>query len=360
MQPNSPNTSPVFPDQWVLNQFGITSSSCEVQIIPRGHLNRTFVVTNAQSGAGILLQRINEVVFADIDGLMSNVAKVCKFLQAEPEYYRHATPLLLVPTCDGALYVRDDHGGFWRAYSYLAEREVFEQCPSVAVAMAAGRLCGRFTAAIAALPCEAFAVPLPHFQDLSRRFVALADAMSMDVSHRLSAIESEVAYLACRAPEVVGVTDSKVLPVRICHNDFKLNNLLFRRVVSADGRDEIIGDAVVDLDTCMPGTLPYDFGDMVRSLALSRPEDEPDLDRVVVDPTIVAAGIEGFLETCGHMITPEERVQCDRAPVALALTLAARFYTDYLSGDKYFAVSDPEQNLRRARVYVQLAERLRH
>ncbi len=338
----------------ILSEYEIGYGTYSVVPLIRGHLNRTFVIerNSVTTAPSILLQQINEHVFGNITALMANISKVCATLGKSSSYNREATPLTLLRTQNGEPFTRDEDGNPWRAFRYLSGRLIFDQCPSEDVAWAAGRLCALFLSSFHHENLSGFSETIPFFQNLTKRFIALKEASLQDVMGRLRVISSEVASLLNLAEHVAGITDDPALPIRLCHNDFKLNNLLFVNP------DKIKGDAVVDLDTCMPGAITYDIGDMLRSIALERPEDEPDITTVHGNHAIISACISGFMEVIGDNLTPTELYRAADSPRAVSLALAARFYTDYLNGDRYFRVEDPEQNLRRARVYVKLATEL--
>jgi aminoglycoside phosphotransferase (APT) family kinase protein len=342
----------------------VAAVTCELQDIDkvvsvkpliRGHLNKTYVVEVSSSRHhAILLQKINHRIFQNVDGLMQNISLVIEHVRRSDDYPQSAVVPGLLSFRDGAVVFRDSFGSFWRSYEFVEESESFDTIPDMHHAQAGASLCGAFLAALKDLDPGGIIEVLPGFQDSRNRFETFRGAIENGLPQRVERAQHEIDCV--KQAEAVAVrwrdpTILEALPLRVVHNDFKLNNVLFRKGFP-------VARAVIDLDSCMPGVLYYDFGDLVRSTLLSVPEDSTNYHEMKIDTSIMMATVRGFVEGIKASITSVERVQLVDAPAAIAFTLAARFLTDYLQGDTYFGATWQDQNLQRARVQYRLGQLL--
>lgn len=326
-----------------------------VRPLIRGHLNKTYIVEVASTRyQTILVQRINHHIFKNVEGLMQNISLVIEHVRRADTYPQSAVVPGLLSFSDGDVLFRDSLGSFWRSYEFVEESESFDTVPDAPHAQAGASLCGAFLTSLKDLNPENVIEVLPGFQDSLARFQALHEAIENGLSQRIKGAKREIEWLEKAEPVAVrwrAPAILEALPVRVVHNDFKLNNVLFRKGVPA-------ARAVIDLDSCMPGSVYYDFGDLVRSTLLSVPEDSKKYEEMQIDTSIMLATVKGFVEGASACLTSFERRQLADAPAALAYTLAARFLTDYLQGDTYFGAAWQDQNLQRARVQYRLGELL--
>jgi aminoglycoside phosphotransferase (APT) family kinase protein len=242
----------------------------------------------------------------------------------------------------------------WRAFVRIERARTLDRVDSPARARDAAFAFAEFVALLAGLDPGALHETLPGFHDFAARAAAFEREVAGDPHERAAASAPVIEGLQRareRLEREVGAGDVAALPVRIVHNDCKLNNVLF---------DEATGEAlcVIDLDTVMPGHLLADFGDLVRTAACRAPEDTRDLARVRIEPELYEALAEGYLAAAGRLITPAERELLPVAGPLIALELALRFATDHLGGDLYFRAAHPGHNLDRARSQLRLAEQL--
>jgi len=340
----------------VAASFDLGGEVIEVHPLKRGHINETWVGTVATplGRRRFIHQRINDSIFRDVPGLMENIRRVTAHLR--DRIARGGVPgetcLEIVPTNAGAPYLAHSSLGSWRTYAYIEESEGFDVCTGPDLAREAAETLGRFTHYLLDLDPATLIEPLPGFQDTGLRLDQLAAAAGADRVGRVASAQAQLAFVAEHSHLGRVLTEERLrgaLPIRVCHGDLKLNNVLFSR---ATGR----GIAVVDLDTCMPGTILYDFGDLVRCTSVPVAEDEPDLTRVRVDLTLFEALAEGYLGTLRAALTPTERALLARAPQFLAFTLGVRFLADYLNGDTYFRIAHPAHNLQRAKTQFRIVE----
>ena len=307
-----------------------------------GLINRTLLVTD--DGRRRVLQCLNVHVFRDPALVMRNCHAVTAHLGRERAAGHYAYSVLeMVPTLAGEAAAVLDDGTWWRMYDHVPDTHTHDTADTPALTFEAGRGFGAFAAALAGLGPDAVGEVIPHFHDPVRRFDAFRAAHAADRVGRAAQASRE-----CDAAQaftgVLAHWQSLLdagLPWRITHNDCKLNNLLF----DAAGR----AICVVDLDTVMPGTLLFDFGDMGRTMLSPVPEDSTDLDRVGVRRDHFAALADGYIEGCGDLLTPLERDNLVFAARMVTGVIGLRFLTDYLDGDRYFRVAHPLHNLERAR-----------
>jgi aminoglycoside phosphotransferase (APT) family kinase protein len=262
--------------------------------------------------------------------------------------------LRAIATRAGASCHSDESGAVWRASVFIEGALSVDVPESPAQAAEAARAFGAFAAQLAELDPATLAESIPHFHDFAWRVDALERAVAADEHGRARAatVDIEAARRLARDVErALAREGAASLPLRVVHNDCKLNNVLF------DARTGE-GLCVIDLDTVMPGSVLADFGDLARTAACAAPEDEPDLARVRVDARLYEALVQGYLAGTGTLLTPVEIALLPLAGPLIALETGIRFLTDHLSGDVYFRIHRPGHNLDRARVQLRLTEQL--
>ena len=314
-----------------------------------GHINDTYRV-ETDSGRRYILQRLSPAAFKEPEKVMQNVSRVTAFLR-EAIRRRGGDPeretLRIIPMADGKEYLMADDG-CWRMYGFIGDTKTYQQAENEAVFREAGRAFGRFMRDLADYPADTLHETIPRFHDTENRLAAFKAAVQEDRAGRAGQVQAEIAFVlerGCRAGELLKAG----LPLRVTHNDTKLNNVLMN---AADSK----ALCVVDLDTVMPGLCAYDFGDAIRFGANTAAEDEQDLKLVECDLDMYAAFTQGWLEAFGSRMTEGELALLPLCPRVLTLECGVRFLTDYLQGDTYFATSRPGQNLDRCRTQLKLVE----
>ncbi len=340
-----------------VQSFHIPGRLIDVQPHRVGHIHDSYV-SSWQNGTGerrYLHQRLNQYVFPDVASLMDNLQRVTGHLRRSLQH--DAAPgercLELVRARNGESLVQDSAGRYWRCFHFIEGTVTLENCSDAAQAFEAGRAFGRFVAQLSDLAPAALADTIPNFLNTPHRYGQLWRAVEQDRAGRVQQCRGEIDFArggeaeSCVLVEALG----KQLPWRVIHYDPKLNNLLF---------DESTGRAVcvVDLDTCMAGTLLYDLGDLIRSAAVPCPEDEPDPSRVYVELEFLDAILEGYLGESHRLLEPGEVSLMADAPRIMAITLGIRFLADHLNGDRYFKTDFEGHNLQRARTQFQIARSL--
>jgi len=299
-----------------------------------------------------LLQRLNDFVFTNPAAVADNAAAAASRVDAALHRLGDDDPrhrLVFRTTPRGRPWTRTEDGAVWRAAALIPHARAADPTRTAEI-RAASRLLGRFPGLVA--DGADFEPPeiLPGFHDTPARLAAFEARVDGNVLNRLSGSLTETSRLLDLAPLATRLRNAD-LPVRLVHNDAKLDNVLV---------DETTGEAlcVVDLDTVMQGLAAHDFGDLVRSTITGYPEDEPDLSLVTVQTTRFRSLAEGYLEGAADWIEDAERAHLVDGVIVITYEQALRFLADHVAGDIYYSVDDPEHNLRRARAQLRLLEAL--
>lgn len=318
-----------------------------------GHINDTYFVACTRDS--YILQRINPFVFPKAKDIMDNIAKILPLLKenclaaaADPE----RRTLTLMPTVSGAPYFTAEDGAVWRVYKFIANTLSFELVDDLRQFEQAGRAFGDFQAQLANFKADDLVETIPHFHDTPARYEALHQAVADDKVGRVAdgsaAKELTFAWeFEERAGFLMSALADGKLPLRVTHNDTKINNILF----DAETHEPL---CVVDLDTVMPGLAAFDFGDAIRSGAATAEEDERDLSKVHFSMSHYQAFARGFIAALAKFLTREEARSLAYGALIITLETGVRFLTDYLQGDVYFKTAYPEHNLVRTRTQFQL------
>lgn len=331
----------------IAKQFSLQGSPVSSHPHGNGHINETYLVTT-DNGYRYILQKMNHTVFRDIPGLMNNLAAVSAHIAARDPDPRHS--VRAVPTADGIPYLLTPEGDYWRVLSFVENSYSPESVDSADDLAQAGYAFGRFQNLLSDFPAETLTETIPDFHNTPKRLDALIAAAEKDPLGRLKDVEAEYRFFLDRKSDCAIMTDLAArgeLPVRVTHNDTKLNNVLFDR----DTHEPL---CVVDLDTVMPGLVANDFGDTVRFGASTAAEDEQDLSRVSVSLEYYKAFSEAFIRTCGDRLTETELKTLPLGAKLMTMENGIRFLTDDLLGDVYYHISRPRQNLDRARTQMKL------
>lgn len=331
--------------------FGLPTG--EAERYGAGHINDTFAVWAADHSRRWILQRINTDTFTDPAGLMENVTGVTSYLRREI-LARGGDPdretLNVVPTREGKPYYTDCEGGAWRAYLFVEGTVCLQKVENERDFYTAAETFGNFQNQLAGYPAATLHETIARFHDTPNRYANFEKALAADVMGRAREIGPEIAFIRAREADCHVLMDqlaAGVLPLRVTHNDTKLNNVL---IDQATGK----GICVIDLDTVMPGLSAYDFGDSIRFGANDCAEDEPDQSKVHFSLHLYEVFARGYLAAAGSAMTEAERRSLPWGAKLMTLECGIRFLTDYLEGDHYFKISRPAQNLDRARTQFTL------
>ena len=314
-----------------------------------GHINSTYAVGEPPR---YVLQKINTDVFTDPEGLMGNIFAVTSFLReriAETGGDPERETLTYLPTETGAHFYRDEAGNCWRMYRFIGDAFSYESATPALFADSA-RAFGRFQRMLADFPANTLKETIPQFHDTSARLAQLKTAIAENKSGRAASVSKEIGFALAREGETRVITDAIAegsVPLRVTHNDTKLNNVLF------DGKTKK-ALCVIDLDTVMPGSLLYDYGDALRFGASTAAEDETGLSKVHFDLDLFRAYTEAYLEVLGDRMTPREIELLPTGAKLMTLECGMRFLTDHINGDVYFRIHRENHNLDRARTQFRL------
>ena len=329
----------------ICGKFQTKGAALSCEPYGNGHINATYLMKTDEEQ--YILQRINHHIFQDVPGLMRNVERVTAFLAEKDPDPRHS--LHLVPAKDGAAYVEAE-GEFYRMYDFVHDSicldapETDEDFYQSAVAF------GSFQRQLADFPASELTETIPRFHDTPNRYRALRAAIEKDALGRAASCREEIEFALAReadAAVMINLLAAGELPLRVTHNDTKLNNVM----LDAKTRKPL---CVIDLDTVMPGLAANDFGDSIRFGANTGAEDEKDLKKISLSLARYEAFARGFLEACGKALTPKEIETLPWGAKLMTLECGVRFLTDYLEGDTYFRIHRPEHNLDRTRTQFAL------
>lgn len=336
----------------LLKHFRLEGGVVSVKPHGSGHINHTFLVTT-DGARKYILQKINTDIFHDTDGLMENIVNVTaylreKIIQAGGDPERET--MTVIETTDGGYYYVDAEGNHWRVYLLIENIVSLDQAENAEEFYASGLAFGRFQAQLADYPAGTLHETIPDFHNTPKRYQDFEKAVEEDVCHRAESVAEEIAFIRERREEISILADllqKGELPLRITHNDTKLNNILLDA-----GTHEAV--CIVDLDTIMPGLCAYDFGDAIRFGANTAAEDETDLGKVSLSLELYKAYARGFLEGCGGRLTAREIETLPLGAKTITLEQGIRFLTDYLQGDTYYHTEREGQNLDRCRTQLAL------
>ena len=335
--------------QIIYSQFQMDGLPISCTPYGSGHINRTYLLVTSRPHLYIL-QGLNTSVFKDIPGLMNNVAAVTDHLRKKTADPRRA--LQLVPTVDGKPYLALENGEYWRMYEFVLDSICLNKAETKDDLYQSGVAFGQFQRQLADFPAETLSETIPHFHDTPDRFRLFREAIEADRAGRLKDVQNEVnAYLSYEkdADALMSLCRSGELPLRVTHNDTKLNNVM----LDAQTRTPL---CVIDLDTVMPGLAANDFGDSIRFGASTAAEDEEDLSKVEMSLELFEAYASGFLSACGQSLTAKEIETLPLGAKLMTLECGVRFLTDHLNGDVYFHISRPGLNLVRCRTQLKLVQ----
>ena len=311
-----------------------------------GHINKTYLI-ETDAGESFVLQGINDSVFKNVEGLMHNIEAVTSYLRQRTEDPRRV--LQLIRTKEGTAYQKHSDGTFWRVFTCV-KNAICLQTPETpddfyesAVAF------GQFQEQLKEFPAHTLVETIPNFHNTRDRYRIFRETWKRDPKGRAASVQNEIEFVLEREEEastLVRLLEEGKLPLRVTHNDTKLNNVM----LDAETRKAF---CVIDLDTVMPGSSLYDFGDAIRFGAATAAEDEQDLAKMELDLALFETFAKGYLTACPGLSELEKQLMPLGAKI-LTLECGLRFLTDYLDGDHYFAVHREGHNLDRCRTQFKL------
>lgn len=330
----------------IAGRFDLASAPVSAKECVVGHINSTYFVDCA-GGERYVLQRINTEVFKSPETVMNNVTRVTDHIReklaAEGGDVKRGT-LQFRRTADGA-YFAQCAGGCWRMYDFVGGVKNLQSADSPELFGRVGRAFGHFQMQLADYDASTLGETIPNFHNTVSRYADFETALAEDRAGRAAAAAEEIAFVRAHREACAFIMDRIAdgsLPLRVTHNDTKLNNILIDTAT-----DEPL--CVIDLDTIMPGSVLFDFGDAIRFGASSAAEDETDLSRVSVRLDMFEGFARGFIAGLEGSLSEAEVRALPMGALVITLETGIRFLTDYLNGDTYFRTAYPQHNLDRAR-----------
>ena len=350
-----PQNDPILAE--VLTHYDFPATLLGAVRYGQGHINDTFcVLCQPQEGECIrfILQGLSSAAFPHPEELMENFIGITSYLRkavAENGGDPSRETLGLIQTKDGKDFYTDSNDKVWRLSPFIENTDCF-QSATPELFEASARAFGRFQHMLQGYPAETLHETIVKFHDTEDRFAKFVAALEADKLDRAKDIQPEIQFVLDRKADcsvaLQALREGK-LPLRVTHNDTKLNNILI-------DRDTHEGICVIDLDTTMPGLSINDFGDSIRFGANHSKEDEKDLTKVNFDIDLYEVYTRGFLEGAQGSLTPAELEYLPWGARLMTLECGIRFLTDYLDGDHYFHIHRPGHNLDRARTQFKLVQ----
>lgn len=343
---------------YVAENFGIKGELIDLSVYTDGHINSTYRATFEEDGEikKYVVQGINTHVFRNPDGLMDNIVNVTEYLHkklSESGKDADRQCLSFLKAKDGKYYCFYEDK-CWRIYKFIDKSYTINYIKNRSFFENAGKAFGRFQRNLSGYPMETLHETIKDFHNTPKRVEALEKSVAADVKSRAKLVSDEIKFALDRKEDakiLIDLYHEGLIPLRVTHNDTKLNNVLF---------DEETNKAIciIDLDTIMPGFSLYDFGDAIRFGGNTTKEDDPNLDNVNISIELFRSYTKGFLGTCAKALTKTEVDYLAFSAKLMTYECGVRFLTDYLDGDIYFRTEYPDHNLVRARNQFKLVKEI--
>ena len=339
----------------VINSFDFGGKLEEVGIFGNGHINETYcAVFSTEAGQKrYILQKMNKQIFKDPVGLMENISGVTSWLKKkilENGGDAERETLNIVNDRAGAPYFVDKEGEYWRAYLFIEDATCFDQVENDEDFYQSALAFGNFQRLLADYPADTLHETIPDFHNTVKRFANFKKAVEEDACGRAADVQKEIQFVLEReqlAHTLVDLQDAGKLPLRVTHNDTKLNNIMIDNATHK-------GICVIDLDTVLRSPCFNDFGDAIRTYANHGREDDENLDDVWLDMTMFRGFAEGYLSEARAFLTPAETDALAFSVRYITYEQVLRFLMDYLDGDTYYKIKSPDHNLVRTRAQYAL------
>lgn len=338
-----------------IGQFQIEGNILSYESYGNGHINDTYllVIQNNPREERYILQRINNSIFKDPEKLMFNISKVTSFIREEVEKLGGDVlreVITVIKTRDDKSIYRDSEGSYWRMYIFIEDASCFDKVNKAEDFYQSAVAFGKFQKLLSGFDASSLYEVIPDFHNTPLRYESFLKAVQEDKCNRANEVQDEIRFFIKRKADMEcckNYLDEGKLPLRVTHNDTKLNNVMIDNKTGE-------GLCVIDLDTVMPGLSIFDFGDSIRFGANTASEDEKDLKKVSLDLHLFEQYVKGFISGCGGSLTDTEVSMLAHGAKTMTLECGMRFLTDYLEGDVYFRIHREEHNLDRCRTQIAL------
>ena len=340
----------------IAENFQFKGTLVDIRPWGNGHINDTYLMgfeIDNKECVRYILQRINKNVFPKPEEVMENVVNVTthlhkKIVENGGDPYRET--LNIIPAKSGMSYYKESDENYWRAMIFITDASSHDVAENAEEFYQSAVAFGRFQSLLADFPAEELHETIKNFHNTKSRFDTFKKALEEDVADRAKYVKDEIQFVLDREKDAsyfVDLIDKHEVPIRVTHNDTKLNNIMIDNQTHE-------GICVIDLDTTMPGIAMYDFGDSIRFGASTGEEDEKDLSKISCSMELFEAYTKGFIEGCDGKLTEKEIELLPMGAKVLTYECGMRFLTDYLQNDVYFKTSRKEHNLDRARTQFKL------
>lgn len=338
----------------IIKKFNIEGEIDSWEINHTGIINSTYVVTTKLDNGEkrqYLLQKINTNVFSEPFILMKNIEEVTSYLetqmQKEDDDKHQVLHVVHTKTGKALSYIEEASGerDYYRVYNYIANAVTYNKVVDKKIVFQIGKAWGHFQRLLRNYPMRRLTETIPDFHNTEARYYKLLDDIKFDSEGRVMEVTPEIVFILMRSdicPLITEQLGTPAVPWRVTHNDTKVNNVLMNQKTN-----EFL--AVIDLDTVMPGSVLFDYGDGIRSTASTAEEDEEDISKIALDLDLFEAYTDGYLSEMAEFLTYEEVALMPDAIRLMALELSIRFLDDYINGDTYFKISYEKHNLIRTR-----------
>ena len=341
----------------ILTAYGIHPPTTTVQPLGSGHIHDTYLIDRSVAGdPPLVLQRMNNTVFTDIELLMHNLELVTAHIAYKNRREGKdpaKTGLLLLEAEEGKSWIGNGESGHWRMFWFIEDQLIYDIAKTGGIAFEGGRAIARFQSMLIGLDPETIGDTIPRFHDLDFRMQQFEESLATAKQSRLQRADGLIRFTRQHYPgirELYDLSERHGFPRRLIHNDTKFNNILF----GGDGT----ATCMIDLDTVMKGYSWFDFGDALRTCAGTAPEDEEDTTRIGFRMDIFEQFTKGFLSEAHAFLAEREIAELHRAPAAFTFLQGLRFLTDYLNGDLYYKTGGEEDNYRRTLAQYTMMQRM--
>lgn len=335
----------------LLNAFAFEGDITDIKAYGNGHINDTYIVQTTVMP--YIIQKINHHVFQSPEKLMHNYRLITDYLKAriiEQGGDPMRETLTIVKTKDQQDLFRTQDGSYYRAIHFISRSTNLEAVKNTDICYQTGKTFGRFQALLKDFDARLLYETIPDFHHTPKRYATFLSAVENAESDRLSAAKEEIAFIQEHKKDAFALYE-RHLPLRVTHNDTKLDNILFDQTTQKPL-------CVIDLDTIMPGFVANDFGDCIRSGATLSAEDETDLNQVTLKLDLYHAYLKGFIAGSAGTLSAAEIASLPVGAKTITLEQAIRFLTDYLEGDHYYKIDYPQHNLIRAKTQIKLVSEM--
>ena len=346
----------------IAKQYGFKGEDIEIKEIDKGNINNTYVIIikNKNKEQKYLCQRVNTKVFTKPFLLMRNIQNVTAFISnffKANNDTKHKT-LEVIPTLTGSpLYITKNALGdneYLRVYKFIDNAISYDNTNNEIIIETAGKAFGNFSKALHNYPVNLIEETIENFHNTPLRYKRFLEDLRHDAAKRAKDVKTEIEFFKNHEKEydlITKLLKKGKLPLRVVHNDTKINNVMMKK----NSNDYV---AVIDLDTVMPGTILFDYGDGVRSSCVTKIEDDKDFDNVDIDMDLFIAYTKGFLSEMAPYL---KKIEVDNMALSIkimTLELALRFFADYINGDSYFRTNYLDHNLVRTRNQIVLVNKI--